>query len=63
MKTSLEILPDLLHVSEPYDGILLDAYGVYWGGNACGLLPGAKETMQTLVSQGKILVSSQIQLS
>lgn len=38
-----------------YPGILLDAYGVFWGGNAFGLLPGAKDAMEKLVSSGKIV--------
>lgn len=42
-------------LSESFDGILLDAYGVFWGGNACGLLPGSKEVMERLVAQGKIV--------
>lgn len=40
-------------LSEKYAGFLLDAYGVFWNGNAAGLLPGAKELMEELVSSGK----------
>lgn len=40
-------------ISTPYEYILLDAYGVFYGGNAFGLLPGAKECMEKLVSAGK----------
>lgn len=36
-----------------YDHFLLDAYGVFWGSAAVGLLPGARETMEFLVSKGK----------
>ncbi|MBS3903955.1 MAG: HAD hydrolase-like protein [Simkania sp.] len=32
---------------------LLDAYGVFWGSSETGMLPGAKETMEHLVSLGK----------
>lgn len=39
----------------PYRAVLLDAYGVFWGGNAVALLPGVKELMQQLVSLGKIV--------
>ncbi len=51
----MEIYESILDIADPYQGILLDAYGVFWGGNAVGLLPGAKEAMQELVSRGKIV--------
>lgn len=38
---------------EKFQGILLDAYGVFWGGNGVGLYPSAKETMENLVKGGK----------
>jgi HAD superfamily hydrolase (TIGR01459 family) len=38
-----------------FSGILLDAFGVFWGGDAKGVLPGAKEAMEYLVSSGKIV--------
>jgi len=41
--------------SKNFDAILLDAYGVFWGGNGVGLLPGAKEVMADLTTQGKIV--------
>lgn len=41
--------------SDKFQGILLDAYGVFWGGNAYGLLPGSKEVMEELVTRGKIV--------
>jgi HAD superfamily hydrolase (TIGR01459 family) len=47
--------PNLLAIAEPFPGILLDAYGVFWAGNSAGLLPGSKETMEALVNQGKIV--------
>jgi len=40
-------------ISKPFRGILLDAYGVFWGGNAKGMLPGSREVMEKLVQQGK----------
>ncbi len=46
---------NLLSISQPFPGILLDAYGVFWAGNSAGLLPGSKEAMEELVSQGKIV--------
>lgn len=42
-------------LSKDFKGILLDAYGVFWGGNDFGLLPGAKESMEHLVRSGKIV--------
>ena len=51
----VKIYESILDIASPYEGILLDAYGVFWGGNAIGVFPGAKETMQELVSRGKIV--------
>lgn len=42
-------------ISQKFTGILLDAYGVFWGGNKVGLLPSCKETMEKLVASGKIV--------
>lgn len=55
----------LASVAESFQGILLDAYGVFWGGNAVGLLPGAKESMEALVSNDKIvgILSNSTQLA
>ncbi len=52
-------------ISNPFRGVLLDAYGVFWGGNDCGLFPGAKEGMEKLVSNGKIvgILSNSTQLA
>jgi len=55
MTTEIKIYQNLLEISEKFDAFLLDAYGVFWGGNSFGLLPGAKETMERLVGSGKIL--------
>lgn len=62
---ALKIFPNLMPLSERFHGILLDAYGVFWGGNDFGLLPGAKEMMEGLVSQGKIvgILSNSTQLA
>jgi HAD superfamily hydrolase (TIGR01459 family) len=46
---------NLESISESFDGILLDAYGVFWGGNGIGLLPGCKETMERLIAKGKTI--------
>lgn len=40
-------------IANKFDGVLLDAYGVFWGGNALGLLPGARELMEYLILNGK----------
>ncbi len=46
---------NLLSIAEPFPGILLDAYGVFWASNSVGLFPGSKEAMEELVRQGKIV--------
>lgn len=53
--SSIHIYPNLSSISQSFPAILLDAYGVFWGGNQLGLIPGAKEAMHSLVSQGKIV--------
>lgn len=60
-----EIFPGVAQVSSRFTGILLDAYGVFWGGNDVGLLPGSKEIMEKLVSSGKIvgILSNSTQLA
>jgi HAD superfamily hydrolase (TIGR01459 family) len=60
-----EIHPSVLPVSEKYSGILLDAYGVFWGGNEHGVLDGSKEMMETLVQNGKTvgILSNSTQLA
>lgn len=65
MSVPFEIFPDITHVSRHYSGILLDAYGVFWNGNECGLIPASKEMMKTLVSSGKIvgILSNSTQLA
>ena len=56
---------NLESIYQPFDGILLDAYGVFWGGNSIGLLPGCKETLERLAATGKIIgiLSNSTQLS
>jgi HAD superfamily hydrolase (TIGR01459 family) len=55
----------LSEVITPYTGVLLDAYGVFWGGNRFGLLPGAQDAMKRLVDAGKIvgILSNSTQLA
>lgn len=55
MRQTLPRYRTLLDVPNLPRGILLDAYGVFWGGNAIGLLEGAKEAMDALVKQGKVI--------
>jgi HAD superfamily hydrolase (TIGR01459 family) len=45
----------LQDITAPHKGVLLDAYGVFWAGNAAGSIPGSKEAMQNLVQNGKIV--------
>lgn len=65
MTASLEIFPSLLPISDHFKGILLDAYGVFWGGNDYGLLSGSKEVMENLLQRGKIvgILSNSTQLN
>ncbi len=65
MQNAIHIYPDIFSVCAPYEGILLDAYGVFYGCNKVGLLPGAKNAMEKLVSSGKIvgILSNTTQLS
>lgn len=65
MKNTHLIHPDIFSISEPYPALLLDAYGVFWGGNLFGLFPYAKEAMKELVSSGKAvgILSNSTQLS
>lgn len=55
MTADYQIFPNLKAISGPYDGVLLDAYGVFWGGNSTGVLPGAKKAMEQLVENNKIV--------
>jgi HAD superfamily hydrolase (TIGR01459 family) len=52
MKTEIH---NFSNISKGFKGVLLDAYGVFWGGNAVGLLPGAQKVMESLVANGKIV--------
>lgn len=56
---------NILEIADKYDGILLDAYGVFWGGNAVGLFPGVTLTLKELKAKGKIVgvLSNSTQLS
>lgn len=52
-------------ISDNFTAILLDAYGVFWGGNGVGVLPGCKEAMEKLVANKKIvgILSNSTQLA
>lgn len=58
-------LVSILSIPNNFNGILLDAYGVFWGGNEFGLFPGSKELMEKLVLEGKIvgILSNSTQLA
>lgn len=61
----IQIFPSLAQISSKFKGILLDAYGVFWGGNDVGLFPGSQKTMEALVSEGKVvgILSNSTQLA
>lgn len=65
MTATLKIEPNLQSISDSFKAVLLDAYGVFWAGNATGLLPGSQQAMQELVSKGKIvgILSNSTQLA
>lgn len=46
---------NLEQIAGSFDGVLLDAYGVFWGGSGVAVLPGSQQTMEKLVAQGKIV--------
>lgn len=54
----------IFDIVEPFKGVLLDAYGVFWGGSGIGILPGAKEAMEVLVAENKVvgILSNSFQL-
>lgn len=60
-----KIHQNILAIPQPFHAILLDAYGVFWGGNSRGLFAGAKEMMEELISSGKTIgiLSNSTQLS
>jgi HAD superfamily hydrolase (TIGR01459 family) len=45
----------LQDITTSHKGVLLDAYGVFWAGNAAGSIPGSPEAMKHLVQNGKIV--------
>lgn len=59
------IYENVCAVSEKYPAVLLDAYGVFWGGNEHGLLAGSQEAMEAFVQSGKIvgILSNSTQLA
>jgi len=40
-------------IADPFKGVLLDAFGVFWAGGRVGPIPGAKQAMERLVASGK----------
>lgn len=49
------IYSTIQEIAHGYEALLLDAYGVFWGGNSIGLFPGSKEAMASLIQKGKIV--------
>lgn len=47
------MISDFQSLIPSFEYFILDAYGVFWGGNARGMLPGTKEAMEKLVALGK----------
>lgn len=65
MKAQPEIFSNITDLAPRFRGLLLDLYGVLWGGNAYGLFPQVKETLDACVASGKIigLLSNSTQLA
>lgn len=65
MNLPISVYANLTEVETSYQGYLLDAWGVFWGGNGVGLLQGAKAAMAGLVADGKIvgILSNSTQLT
>lgn len=63
--SQIKIHSNINDIAGNFKGIILDAYGVFWGGNGVGLLPGCKEMMAKLVNDGKIvgILSNSTQLA
>jgi ribonucleotide monophosphatase NagD (HAD superfamily) len=55
MLDKLKISKGLDSFIDEFDALLLDAYGVFWAGNAFGPIEGTKESMKNLVKDGKIV--------
>lgn len=53
--SAISVFSSVDHISTPFNGVLLDAYGVFWGGGAVGPLPGATESMERLTAAGKVV--------
>ena len=63
--SDIQVFPSIENIPKSFKGILLDAYGVFWGGNNFGAIPGSKEAMHRLVKSGKVvgILSNSTQLA
>lgn len=61
----MESFSNIADIAPKFRGLLLDVYGVLWGGNSYGLFSGVKEILKTCVSNGQIvgLLSNSTQLA
>lgn len=50
---NMTAFPDLLSLNPSYPALLLDAYGVFYGGAASGPYPGAANKLEALMKTGK----------
>lgn len=50
---SIPAFPDIHSLKPDYPALLLDAYGVFYGGVAAGPYPGATKKLETLMNTGK----------
>lgn len=55
MELELKLFKRASEIVQPFNGVLLDAYGVFWSGGATGPIPGAAEEMKKLCQSGKLV--------
>lgn len=55
VKITSIMMKSIDQLASSFPALLLDAYGVFWGGNDVGLFPEAKATMERLVKSGKVV--------
>ncbi|CRX39356.1 TIGR01459 family HAD-type hydrolase [Estrella lausannensis] len=62
---NIPTFPDVLSLEPSYPALLLDAYGVFYGGQASGPYPGSAKKLETLMNSGKKIgiLSNTTQLS
>lgn len=55
MKTTQAPFKSIFDISASFKAVLIDIYGVFWGGNQKGLLKDSQEAMRRLVREGYVV--------